>query len=171
MSKTAIAFTVLAILAAALFSEGILVVDVRESGSGGHHVLVPFPLILARPLAALIPEKKSRIECPELAEHREAALQIVRELEAAPDTELVRVEQPVETVVIRKVNGLFEVRVTGGDERVLVRVPPKAVEEVIESFDGKAFRARDLALALRHLPRGEVVQVSSRTEKVQIKVW
>jgi len=171
MSKPVIAFAILAILAGALFSEGILVVDVRETGSGGHHVLVPVPLILAWPAAALVPEKESRIECPQLAEHRDAALQVVRELSAAPDGELVRVEERDETVVIRKVKGLFEVRVNNGHEKVLVRIPAKAVEEVLESYDGKAFRVKDIARALRHLPRGDVVQVASGKERVQIEVW
>ncbi len=171
MSKAAVVFAILAILTAALFSEGILVVDVRETGAGGHRVLVPFPLILARPAAALVPEKKSRIACPQLAEHREAALQVLRELATAPDAELVRVEERDETVVIRKVKGLFEVRVNDDGERVLVRVPLKAVEEALESYDGEAFRVKDLARVLRHLPRGDVVQVSARKERVRIEVW
>ena len=155
-------------LAATVVGNGILVVNVEQDGS---HVVVPVPLVLARPVAAVLPAAQSRIPCPELGPYRDLALRAVRELAAADDAELVRVEEPAQTVSIRKERGQFEVRVDERAQQVLVRIPAAAVEEILAGYDGEAFRAVDLAAATRHLTRGDVVRVVNGNERVRISVW
>ena len=89
----------------------------------------------------------------------------------APDADFVRVEEPGETVLIRKANGRFEIHVDKSAEQVFVRLPAAAIEEVLASYDGEAFHLKDLVSALRHLPRGDVVRVVSREQRVRITSW
>jgi hypothetical protein len=169
--KLGIGAVVLVALIAVTAGGGILVVNVEKDGPDGHHWIIPVPLILAWPVAALCPADKGRIQCPRLAEYRDVALYVVRDLAAAPDADLVRVEDEGEKVLIRKVNGQFEIHVDEKAEQVLVRFPVAAVEEVLARYDGQAFHLKDLLHASRYLPRGDVVQVASTKERVRITIW
>ena len=105
MTKLAIVLGVPIALLATVASLGIVVVDVREGGPGGSHVVVPVPLVLAQTAVALAPafapEDKMRVP-DEALEHMGLAREVIEALAAAPDGELVRVEERNELVVIAK---------------------------------------------------------------------
>jgi hypothetical protein len=66
---------------------------------------------------------------------------------------------------------LLIVEVHDGDQEVLVRVPIAAVEEVIDSYDGKSFQASAVLAAMRSAPPGECVRVHDGDDHVRIWIW
>jgi hypothetical protein len=96
---------------------------------------------------------------------------IIEELMAIPDTELVRVEDDDELVVVSKSGDTLEVEVYGDSEEVMVSVPLTAVEEILAGFDGETFEASEAVAALRGISRTDLVHVRDGDEEIKIWVW
>ena len=45
----------------AVVAPGILMLDVKEGGAHGHHLMLPVPLLMAHVAAALVPAERTRI--------------------------------------------------------------------------------------------------------------
>lgn len=158
---------------ATLASMSYVVVDVREAGPKGMHLVVPVPLVVAEAALALAPKHAGHVELPpEVQRCLPVAKQVAAELRSMPDAELVRVQEPGEDVRIAKVGDHLEIRVNGRHEKVSVNVPLDGLEEMLEGLQGGTVDARKIVGALRHSSNTNLVEVQSKDgEHVKIWVW
>lgn len=154
-----------------LASSSCLVIDVKEGGPDGLHLVIPVPLVLAQAALSFVPDVHTRVPCPEVAEYLPVAESVVGELMAIPDTELVRVEEEDELVIISKIDGNLEVEVYSDREEVSVSLPLTAVEDILASFDGETFEASAVVAALRGISQTDLVHVRDGDEEVKIWIW
>jgi hypothetical protein len=142
------------LLVGVMASSSFLVMDVKEGGPGGMHIIVPVPLFLAQIAMSFVPEEHPGFPVDESAEYILMAERLIAELENISDAELVRVEEKDELVVISKTGDVLEVEVFEGErEQVLVNLPISAVQEILGSFDGETFEAYQAVAALRGISR------------------
>jgi len=173
MLKLAVVLGAPIAMLATVASLGVVVVDVREGGPGGHRIVVPVPLVLAQaalavaPIAA--PDHAMRVPA-EAREHMGLAREVVEALAAAPDGEFVRVEERDETVVIRKEGQALRVDVTGKREKVSVNVPLQLALQALPGEDGR-IRTAALAGALAGLRFTDLVDVQDGKDRVRVWVW
>ncbi len=173
MMKIAAAVMAVPVAAVATIgATGVVVVDVREAGPKGHHIVVPMPLLAARVAAAFVPADKARLNLdPEAARHLPLAREAVQALADAPDCELVRVEQQDEQVVIRKEGQKLSVHVRSEREEVRVNVPLDMLLEVLPGPDGRISPSAAVA-ALGSARFTDLVEVKSADgDQVKITVW
>jgi hypothetical protein len=173
MVKLAILLGVPIAMLATVASLGVVVVDVREGGPDGSRIIVPVPLVFAQAALAIAPMAApvDKLRLPhEAAEHMGLAREVVEALAAAPDGELVRVEERDEQVVITKVGATLQVRVTGKGENVSVNVPLHLALEALPGPDGR-IRTAALAGALSSLRFTDLVDVRDGKDHVRVWVW
>ena len=173
MLKLAIILGVPIAMLATVASLGVVVVDVREGGPDGSRIIVPVPLVFAQAALALAPiaAPADKLRLPhEAAEHMGLAREVIEALAAAPDGELVRVEERDEQVVITKVGATLQVRVTGKGENVSVNVPLHLALEALPGPDGR-IRTAALAGALSSLRFTDLVDVRDGKDHVRVWVW
>jgi len=173
MFKLAIVLGVPIAMLATVASLGVVVVDVREGGPDGNRVIVPVPLVFAQAALALAPMaapvEKMRIP-HEAAEHMGLAREVIEALAAAPDGELVRVEERDEQVLITKEGRTLKVRVTGKRENVTVNVPLHLALEALPGPDGR-IPTMALAGALSSVRFTDLVEVHDGNDHVRVWVW
>src|SRR6266702_1585904 len=129
-------------LLAAVASLGVVVVDVREGGPEGHHIVVHLPL----------------------------AREVLQALAAGPDGELVRVEEPGEQVVVTKVGNTLRVRVHDRNDDVTVNVPLPLAMAALPDAQGRIPMA-SLAGALGGVRFTDLVDVRSGRDHVKVYVF
>jgi len=159
------------LMGALLITTDTIVVDVREGGPGGHHILVPVPLPLAKVALNFVPEDETTIVCPELYRYRDTLLRVVEELRYAPDGELVRVEEPGTLVSIVKDGSNLKIEVHEDGTDVDIKFPLKAAVRFLTSLEGEEFSAKDLVAAATNTMNGQVVHVVDGEDEVTISVW
>jgi len=173
MAKLAVILGVPIALLATVASLGVVVVDVREGGPGGNHFVVPVPLVFAQAALALAPavapEEKMRIP-DEALEHMGLAREVIEALAAAPDGELVRVEERDELVVIAKEGRSLRVHVTSDKENVSVNVPLHLALQALPDEHGH-IRTAALAGALASVRFTDLVDVQDGKDHVRVYVW
>jgi hypothetical protein len=173
MTKLAVLLGVPIALLATVASLGVVVVDVREGGPGGSHVVVPVPLVLAQAALAVgpafAPEDKMRVP-EEALEHMGLARDVLEALAAAPDGELVRVEERNELVVITKEGRSLRVHVTSDRENVSVNVPLHLALQALPDEHGH-IRTAALAGALGSVRFTDLVDVQDGKDHVKVYVW
>ncbi len=173
MLKLAILLGVPVALLATVASLGVVVVDVREGGPDGSRIVVPVPLVFAQAALAVAPmaAPADKLRIPhEAAEHMGLAREVVEALAAAPDGELVRVEERDQQVVITKEGRTLKVRVTGERENVSVNVPLHLALSALPGADGR-IRTAALAGALSSVRFTDLVEVRDGNDQVRIWVW
>jgi hypothetical protein len=174
MTKLAAILGVPIALLATVASLGVVVVDVREGGPDGHRIVVPVPLVFAQAALAIAPAvapaEKLRIPDLEALEHVGLAREVLEALAAAPDGELVRVEERDELVVITKEGRSLRVRVSGGKENVSVNVPLHLALQALPDEHGR-IRTAALAGALGAVRFTDLVDVRDGDDHVRIYVW
>jgi len=163
------------VLAPAMFlgllaSADYAVVDVREGGPDGMHIIVPVPLSLARIALNFAPSEAKYVEVPEIARYLPYADRIVAELRSAPDGVLVSVEERDQTVHVEKIGDTLEVHVNDDGSVVDVTIPLDAVMDVVRAYDGGGFDTRDLLRAVGRA-HGNLVHVRDGDEEVKVWVW
>lgn len=146
------------------------VVDVREGGPDGMHLIIPVPLVLARVALTFAPEDVQYVPCPEISEYIPAIRRAVGELRATRDGVLVSVEERDETVLIRKVGENIEIDVEEDSEEVHVTIPLDAVIDALDKYDGEGFYAKDLIKSIGQV-HGEVMHVRDGDEEVRVWIW
>jgi hypothetical protein len=172
MTKLAAALACLiAVPALVIASLGGVIVDVRQDGPESSRVIVPLPLALAWIGLCFVDDDEMRVSLPELARYHDAALRVIDELAEIPDAQLIDVRSNSEEVKVTKVGNAIEVRVSGPDKNVRVRLPLGAIQELLDRYDGQGFDAHDLLAVVRALPSGEAVHVRDRSHEVRILVW
>jgi hypothetical protein len=155
---------------AAVASLGVVVVDVREGGPDGHHIVVPVPLALAQTALAFAPEERLRVKLDRAAQHLPLAREVLQALAAGPDGELVRVEEPGEQVVVTKVGDTLRVRVHDRNDDVTVNVPLPLAMAALPDSQGRIPMA-NLAGALGGVRFTDLVDVRSGDDHVKVYVW
>jgi hypothetical protein len=171
MAKLAAILAVPLALLATVASLGVMVVDVREGGPNGQHIVVPVPLVLAQVALAFVPADKLQVPDRDVVEHIGVAREILEALAKAPDGELVRVEERDEQVVITKEGSSLHVRVHGNHgEDVSVNVPLHVALQALPDAQG---RISGLALAgsLSAVRFTDLVEVKDGDEQVRIRVF
>jgi hypothetical protein len=146
---------------------------VREGGPDGSRIVVPVPLVFAQAALALAPmaAPHDKLRLPhEAVEHVGLAREVIEALAAAPDGELVRVEERDEQVVITKEGRTLKVRVTGKRENVSVNVPLHLVLQALPGEDGR-IRTVALAGALSSVRFTDLVEVRDGNDHVRVWVW
>lgn len=171
MVKLAAVLSLPLLLMGVVASSSCLVVDVKEGGPDGTHIVVPVPLFLAQVALSFVPDEHTRVPCSEAAEFIPMAERILEELEDIPDMELLRVEDQHELVVVSKVDDTLEVEVLGRTEEVQIAVPLFALRDILASFDGETFEAAEVVAALRGVSRTDLVHVRDGDEEVRIWIW
>jgi len=173
MTKLAVILGVPIALLATIASLGVVVVDVREGGPDGTRIVVPVPLVFAQAALAVAPAvapaDKMRIP-DEALEHVGLAREILEALAAAPDGELVRVEERDELVVITKEGRSLRVRVSGERENVSVNVPLHLALQALPDEHGH-IRTAALAGALGGVRFTDLVEVQDGNDHVRVWVW
>jgi len=186
MSKLGLIFGIpLAILALT----GILVVDVRDGGPDGTHIVVPVPVLLAQVALAVMPQnigdchetsashhgivvgcggagaaRGTAVACREGAEaarYLPFARAMLKDLRRYPDFTLVEVRDGQDHVLVRKVGKDLVVDVTDSQDDVHCRVPLRMADRVLASFSEGRVSPRGIAGALWALPHGDLVRVHS----------
>jgi hypothetical protein len=174
MTKLAVLLGVPIALLATVASLGVVVVDVREGGPDGNRIVVPVPLVLAQAALAIAPAvvaHEEKMEIPEEAlEHMGLAREVIEALAAAPDGELVRVEERNELVVISKEGRSLRVRVTSDTENVSVNVPLHLALQALPDERGR-LRTVALAGALSSVRFTDLVEVQNGKDHVRVYVW
>ena len=173
MLKLAMILGVPIAMLATVASLGVVVVDVREGGPDGSRIVVPVPLVFAQAALAIAPlaAPADKLRLPhEAAEHMGLAREVLEALAAAPDGELVRVEERDEQVLITKEGRTLKVRVTGKRENVSVNVPLQLALEALPGPDGR-IRTAALAGALGSLRFTDLVEVHDGNDHVRVWVW
>lgn len=173
MTKLAVILGVPIALLATIASLGVVVVDVREGGPDGNRIVVPVPLVFAQAALALAPAvapaDKMRIP-DEALEHVGLAREVLEALAAAPDGELLRVEERDELVVITKEGRSLRVRVSGERENVSVNVPLHLALQALPDEHGRIQTAA-LAGALGGVRFTDLVEVQDGNDHVRVWVW
>ncbi len=170
MVKLLAVLSVPAGLLAAVASLGVVVVDVREGGPDGHHIVVPVPLALAQTALAFAPAPPVRGKLDRAARYLPLAREVLEALAAGPDGELVRVEEPGEQVVVTKVGGTLRVRVHDRNDDVTVNVPLRVAMAALPDSQGRIPMA-SLAGALGGVRFTDLVDVRSGNDHVKVYVW
>jgi len=153
-----------------VISADYAVVDVREGGPDGMHIIIPVPLALARVALTFAPEDAQYVPCPEISGYIPAIQRAVGELRAARDGVLVSVEEHDETVLIRKVGENLEIDVDGDSEEVHVTIPLDAVVDILDQYDGEGFYTKDLIRSIGEI-HGELLHVRDGDEEVKVWIW
>ena len=173
MVKLAILLGVPIAMLATVASLGVVVVDVREGGPNGNHIVVPVPLVFAQAALAIAPMAApvDKLRVPhEAAEHMGLAREVLEALAAAPDGEFVRVEERDQQVVITKEGRTLKVHVTGKRENVTVNVPLHLALQALPGPDGR-IRTAALAGALSSVRFTDLVDVRDGNDHVRVWVW
>lgn len=153
-----------------VISADYAVVDVREGGPDGMHIIIPVPLALARAALSFAPEDAQYIPCPEISGYIPDMQRVVGQLRGARDGVLVSVEERDETVLIRKVGENLEIDVDGDGEEVHVTIPLDAVVGVLDQYDGEGFHTKDLIRSIGEV-HGQLVHVRDGNEEVKVWIW
>jgi hypothetical protein len=152
---------------------GVVVVDVRESGPGGHRFVIPVPLVLAETAArfAPIPPAPRLRDLEQVDRYLPVADEVLAALAEAPNAELVRVDDGRDHVLIEKVGQTLRIRVEEPGSRVSVNVPIDMVKETLQQLRGGRIDAAGLVGALRQARLTELVDVQDGDDHVKISVW
>ena len=156
---------------AGLASMDYVVVDVKPDREGPR-LIVPIPLLAAEAAVQFIPPERLRVDVGKDAERfLPVAREVMGELRAMPDTDIVTVEDGDTTVRVGKRSDRLEVRVhDGGRDQVDVDVPIECLEKVLESLSSGHVDVGSILSAL-HKADGKLVDVHDGDQHVSVWVW
>jgi 3-dehydroquinate synthase class II len=158
-------------LLALVAGTGLVVVDVREGGPSGHHLIVPVPLVLAQAASAFVPRHEMRVNLGEASRYLPVADEMMKALADGPDGELVHVEERDEKVRIAKVGQNLVVKVTRPGEDVSVTVPISMVKAVLADMKDGELTPSTIVGALREARFTALADVRNGDEHVRVTVW
>src|SRR5262245_7388502 len=173
--KAAFKYIFLAILIASMLligyvvQAGFAVVHVKTPDA---RVWVPVPLALGHFAGYLLDMPlKMEAKFQEAWQHRDAAAEILRQLPGLPDADLVQVDSREEHIRIFKRGDALLMQVDSQREKVNVRLPVQAVEQLAEALEKPNANLGDLIACLDWESSGDVVYVKTDNEEVRISVW
>jgi hypothetical protein len=148
-----------------------LVIDVKPERDAPRIVL-PVPLFVAETALAFVPDARIGVDVGDAQRYLGVAREVVGELREIPDdTELVRVEDGEETVVVAKRGDELQVRVRSSREQVTVNLPLDSVDEILKSARNGRLDLRRALAGLHRFGRTDLVEVATGEEHVRIYVW
>lgn len=150
---------------------GIVLVDVREGGPNGHHIMVPVPIVLAQAAAAFVPAHKAHLELGEAREFLPGIEKLVDALADAPDGEYVRVQERDQLVVVRKVGDHLDVKVEGRKENVRATVPLSMARDLVHQLQSGSLRPAGLVGSLHKARFTQIVDVRDGDTHVSVRVF
>jgi hypothetical protein len=166
---------VLAAVPAALLTgvaaTGVAVVDVRDGGPAGHHLVVPVPLVAAQLAAGFVPKSARKLDVGEARRYLPAANEVLKALADGPDGELVRVEQPNESVRIAKVGRDLAIHVKNKEGDVSVDVPIALATAVVTELESGEASPASLVGALQRARFTTIADVRQGDQHVRVTVW
>ena len=148
---------------------------VEVDAADGPHLYVPAPVGLARFAVPFIPkhERTVPLDLPEeIRPHLGAGLlAALDEIRATEDFEMVRVENPRETVVVAKQGDWLTVHVQNDREEVRVRAPLSTARDILAAidFEGNVLELDRVLRAASDLPSGQLLEVTEPDNHV--RVW
>lgn len=158
------------LMAVLIGASGVVVVDVHEGGPDGHHFVIPVPMFLAHAALSFAPEEAKYIQCEDFAPYQDLSVQVLEEIQKAPDGVLVEVHDGGERVLIQKVGKNLQIDVEDAGEEVHCTVPIQGAIRMIEAYDGHGFSTRAALGSIRYSRRGTVVHVKDARDEVRIRV-
>jgi len=164
----AIPMSLLAIVA----GTGVVVVDVKQGGPDGHHIVVPVPILAGEVAAAFAPEKARHIDLAKATPYLPAAEEMLKALGESEDFDLVRVDQRDEHVLVRKHGPNLQVHVQEGSEQdVEVTVPISLARELVREARRGELTPADFVGLLRDARLTRLADVRQGDEHVRVTVW
>jgi len=158
------------LMAVVMGASGVVVVDIREGGEDGMHLVIPVPLALAQAALTFAPDDAKYIECAEFAPYQEVAEKILMELGDTPDFVMVEVEEGNERVLVQKVGGKIQIDVEdGSSEQVHVNLPIESALKIVRSYDGNGFPTKAAIWGLKKAHMGTLVHVTDGDDEVKIR--
>jgi hypothetical protein len=148
---------------------GVAVIHVRTPEA---RIWFPVPVALGRIVGEFINLPLS--ESPEfesLLEYREAAAEVLRQLQSLPDSNFVEVSKADEHVRIFKRADSLYVHVETPDEKVRVRLPLHTAQSLVEALNSQRINLGGLIACLEWQPSGDLVHVKTGQEEVRISIW
>ena len=119
------------------YSEGAVMVSVRERKPEGTRIWLPVPALLVEVGMRFVPAKDLRDASAQIRPWLPAIRAASTELERCPDATLVEVESRTEHVRVSKSGDTLEVDVEDGDDTVHVSVPVEFVNSMAEELGAK----------------------------------
>lgn len=154
-----------------VLSTSWLVVYVHGKNEGWR-LMVPAPVFLADMALRIGGAQAKHVDLPpEAREFLPMLLPIVNELAAAPDFEMVHVQQPGLDLSIRKVGQSFEVSVVEDKQTVYVTVPMAVLDVAARAATDGRLRIGELAGAFAGVSRTKLVDVRQADRDVSVWVW
>lgn len=147
---------------------GVALVDVETTAE---HIIIPVPMLLAQAGARFVPDEARYISVPELALYENGIRALTEALEDAPNTELVRVVDDGESVVINKIGSRLEIHVRSTEESVDVQMPLEAVSHLLDAYDGEGFATNRLVSAARKGLDGARIEVRTPEEHIKVRFY
>jgi hypothetical protein len=160
-------------LVAVVAGTGVVVVDVKEGGPSGHHIVVPVPLIVAQSAAAFVPDKARHLDLGKAREYLPMAEAALKALAEAPDAELVRVDEASQHVRIAKSGANLEVHVRqeGQREEVDVTVPLSMASAMLHEAANGEISPATLVGLLGRARLTRLADVQTGGDHVRVTVW
>jgi hypothetical protein len=160
-----------AALLAGVAATGVAVVDVRDGGPGGHHIVVPVPLVAAQVAAGFVPREARKVDVGEARRYLPVANEVLKALAESPDGELVRVDRPNEHVRIAKVGRDLAIEVENAEGEVSVDVPIGLATAVLKELENGEASPASLVGALQRARLTTIADVRQGDKHVRVTVW
>ena len=122
------------VAAGLLCSEGLLRVDVRESGPEAHHIFIVAPAVIAPIGIRFVPSAKLQDAAQQIRPWMPAIRAGIASLREENDMTLVDVSDAEEHVSVRKEGGSIVVDVKDANENVHVSAPLRAISSTVEEI-------------------------------------
>jgi hypothetical protein len=156
------------LLATYAIQAGIAIVDVNTPDL---RLWIPVPIVLGHVAGEFVdlPLHQER-DFRELLEYKEVAAQLLRQLKDIPDADLVEIQRANEQVRIFKQADAIWVKVINPNGKIQVRVPLKAVENLVAVLESPNATVGDLISCLEWQRSGDLVHIENGKEKIRISI-
>lgn len=156
------------LMTAYLVGSGIALVEVNADDT---HLWIPVPLAIGHLAGKLVNVPIERHPAWKRAmEYREEFSALLRQLKEIDKAELVEVKNPKEHVRIYKQADALYISIQSAQEKVLVRIPVQAMENLAKVFQSSKVTIGDLVACLEWQKSGDLVFVENGKERVRISL-
>jgi hypothetical protein len=127
-----------AVAGAYVFHEGVIRVDVDESGKNGSHVHVWVPATVVPVALRVVPSKDIQRAARQAREFLPALRELSKELEKHPNAELVDVRDANQHVRVTVHDGNVYVDAVSKEQDIHVSVPAETIADVADRLEARA---------------------------------
>lgn len=163
---------VLSIHLALLALPGVVTVDYRLGGAGGHRIVVPVPTVLAQIALPFIPHEARELGLtPEFETLLPLAEGFSRALQSHPDVVLATMRSPHGRALLHKAGEDLRLDAGSAGSGIHCRLPLRSAERLLVACRDGTLTTSELARTLWSLPGGEYASFTSGGEEVRIGIW